>query len=175
MPELLVAVAPLKSCFVSLPLRYANILWDQQTDPQNVIVEIKRQQRRGVSIDTSNTSSPSSIFCGWNGGCSQPLRGKDTLLLDIVWAQQLGLVHEQVVHISFHSFQAEQSPVSSRSPIASGGGAGSSGGQVFSAIGKQVFVEPVKVDDWEILELNAGYLEGFHSFFMFYGLAYTGP
>ena len=141
--ELLISVAPLKSCFISLPLRFATILWDQHADPSNVVVEISPllAQPRDASTTLKR------IYCGWNGGCSQLIRGKETVLIDSVWAKQLGLVQEQSVQISFHSYHSDPtcSPVSQNH---------------YDTIGKQVFVEPLNEDDWEILELNASYLEG---------------
>ena len=131
MPDLLISFSPLKYCFISIPLRYANALWDQHSDPFKIVLSV---------ASGGSSSKQSTLYVGWNGGCSQPIGGKETLEIDTQWAKLLGFKEGQVVNMNVVSHQiVSQEADSVKNPI--------------------IHVEPLNEDDWEILELNAGLLE----------------
>lgn len=104
--------------------------------PQNVILEI-------VGAPSSQQQQPKKIYCGWSGEASKPLspnsvfthgaNGKlDVLEMDPQLGLAVGLQDGQKVHVEFCRNVTEC---------------------------KTVSVEPLTEDDWEILELHAGYVE----------------
>lgn len=113
MLECKISTYPLKSCFVNLPDKWAQMLWNDPTmrEPAKVILKLK---------------SP-SVYLSWSGGSSPD----DTVQIDSVLASHLGLKPNQAIQVSFVQ------------PITAA----------------RVFVEPVNEDSWEILELNAGWVE----------------
>lgn len=106
--------------------------------PQNVILEI------ASALPTNNSSThPKKIYCGWSGEASKSLppnsvfthgaNGKlDVLEIDPQLGQAVGLQDGQKVNVEFCRNVPECATVS---------------------------VEPLTEDDWEILELHAGYVE----------------
>ncbi|KAL2919052.1 Peroxisome biosynthesis protein pex1 [Polyrhizophydium stewartii] len=163
MPKATVALVHSKSCFVNLPLQWADALWDEPLAqvPGGVVLELSW---RPDARRTSSKAPPAqcSAFVGWAGGCVSPasvqqhqqqsLRGvvaslgqrqshgsavgldQETAVieLDVSFGQALGLRQGQQVNVSFVQGIAGAESVS---------------------------VEPASPDDWEILELHAGYLE----------------
>ncbi|KAI8373910.1 P-loop containing nucleoside triphosphate hydrolase protein [Blakeslea trispora] len=130
MPKpLIVQYTPIRSCLVNLPHKWVNALLDQKKVPQNVILEI--------SLDNKK------VYCGWSGEASKPLQpssvfthganGKlDVLEVDPQFGAALGLQEGQKIHVEFCKNVPECTTV---------------------------HVEPLTEDDWEILELHAGYVE----------------
>jgi peroxin-1 len=113
MLESKISTFPLKSCFVNLPDKWAQMLWTDPTmrEPANVILKLKSPQ----------------VYLSWSGGSSP----NDTVQIDPVLASHLSLKPNQPIQLSFVQ------------PVAA----------------LRVFVEPVNEDSWEILELNAGWVE----------------
>ena len=85
------------------------------------------------------------IFVGWSGGTSQLRDGIETLEFDTSFAQNLGLVEAQSVNVE--AFE-------------------------ILTVAENITVQPNSVDDWEVLELNAGYLE--QQFLNQYRIVYLG-
>lgn len=115
-----------------------NALLDQKKLPQNVILEVV-----GASSNNADKPSASKIYCGWSGEASKPLQpnsvfihganGKlDVLEMDPQWGMAVGLQDGQKVNVEF----CRNVPLCAT-----------------------VHVEPLTEDDWEILELHAGYVE----------------
>lgn len=140
MPKpLIVQFTPIRSCLVNLPSKWVNALLDQNKLPQNVILEIV-----GVNDNKQQQQQPSKkVYCGWSGEASKPLspnsvfthgaNGKlDVLEMDPQLGLAVGLQDGQKVHVEFCRNVTECATVS---------------------------VEPLTEDDWEILELHAGYVE----------------
>ncbi|RCI02644.1 Peroxisome biosynthesis protein pex1 [Rhizopus stolonifer] len=131
MPKpLIVQYTPIRSCLVNLPNKWVNALLDQKKVPQNVILEISSGDNK-------------KVYCGWSGEASKPLQpnsvfihganGKlDVLELDPQLGTALGLQEGQKVQVEFCRNVPECTTV---------------------------HVEPLTEDDWEILELHAGYVE----------------
>ncbi|KAI8968604.1 P-loop containing nucleoside triphosphate hydrolase protein [Mycotypha africana] len=143
MPKaLIVQFTPLKSCLVNLPSRWVNALLEQRKLPQNIILEITSSN--GNDSTSSKTSADDRRFyCGWSGAASKPLQpnsvfthganGKlDVLELDSQLGTAFGLQEGQRVNVEFCRSVPDCATVS---------------------------VEPLTEDDWEILELHAGYVE----------------
>ncbi|CAO3681391.1 Peroxisome biosynthesis protein pex1 [Rhizopus azygosporus] len=134
MPKtLIVQFTPIRSCLVHLPGKWVNALLDQKKLPQNVILEIS-------PVDQKTTKK---VYCGWSGESSKPLppnsvftlgpNGKlDVLEMDPQLGTAIGLQEGQKVNVDFCRNVPECSTV---------------------------HVEPLTEDDWEILELHAGYVE----------------
>ncbi|KND02495.1 AAA family ATPase peroxin 1 [Spizellomyces punctatus DAOM BR117] len=133
--KLTVAFANLHSCFVHLPPSWSNALWDRlkALKAGEVVLEL-------LWADKS-TGSGGKAFVGWAGGATTrtsqngPLSSSpdsEYLELDAQYGRALGLREGQVVNVEFCK-------------------------DVVS--GTSVHVEPLTADDWEILELHAGYLE----------------
>nr|KAJ3418327.1 Peroxisome biosynthesis protein pex1 [Polyrhizophydium stewartii] len=138
MPKATVALVHSKSCFVNLPLQWADALWDEPLAqvPGGVVLELSW---RPDARRTSSKAPPAqcSAFVGWAGGQSHGSAvGLDqetaVIELDVSFGQALGLRQGQQVNVSFVQGIAGAESVS---------------------------VEPASPDDWEILELHAGYLE----------------
>ncbi|KAL9538989.1 hypothetical protein MBANPS3_010537 [Mucor bainieri] len=140
MPKpLIVQFTPIRSCLVNLPGKWVNALLDQKKLPQNVILEVV-----GASSGNADKSpAGKKIYCGWSGEASKPLQpnsvfvhganGKlDVLEMDPQWGMAVGLQDGQKVNVEF----CRNVPVCAT-----------------------VHVEPLTEDDWEILELHAGYVE----------------
>ncbi|KAI9273142.1 P-loop containing nucleoside triphosphate hydrolase protein [Helicostylum pulchrum] len=140
MPKpLIVQFTPIRSCLVNLPSKWVNALLDQNKLPQNVILEIAST----LTTSSPTTTHPKKIYCGWSGEASKPLppnsvfthgaNGKlDVLEIDPQLGQAVGLQDGQKVNVEFCRNVPECATVS---------------------------VEPLTEDDWEILELHAGYVE----------------
>lgn len=104
--------------------------------PQNVILEI-------VGVHDNKQQPTKKVYCGWSGEASKPLspnsvfthgaNGKlDVLEMDPQLGLAVGLQDGQKVNVEFCRNVTECTTVS---------------------------VEPLTEDDWEILELHAGYVE----------------
>ncbi|KAF9433755.1 Peroxisome biosynthesis protein pex1 [Entomortierella beljakovae] len=129
-----VAFLPVRNCFISLPSAWANALLDQGKLSQNVVLELSWQEG----------STEKKAYVGWNGGASAGSGGStipgprpgahlgDTIEMDPQFGQAIGLRAGQKVNIDFVKTVQD---------------------------GISVNVAPYSEDDWEILELNAGYVE----------------
>ncbi|KAI8892430.1 P-loop containing nucleoside triphosphate hydrolase protein [Globomyces pollinis-pini] len=95
-------------------------------------VLLDKQVISSVGLILQLNTKSSSVFVAWAGGSSSPLNGSETLEIDRNYAHALGLSHASVVSVK----------IINSCPIAS-----------------SISVEPWTSDDWEIIELNAGYLE----------------
>ncbi|KAL0077722.1 P-loop containing nucleoside triphosphate hydrolase protein [Phycomyces blakesleeanus] len=130
--QLLVTFTPIRSCLVHLPSPWANALIDQGKLPQNVMVEL--------SWPSQGTTQ--KAYCGWSGEASKPLDPNavfkygnpppDVLAIDPQFGQAIGISEGQLVNVEFCRNVPEC---------------------------VSVHVEPHTEDDWEILELHAGYVE----------------
>ncbi|KAI8823778.1 P-loop containing nucleoside triphosphate hydrolase protein [Fimicolochytrium jonesii] len=133
-----IAFANLASTFVNLPQEWANALWDQLQNLRSgsVILSLKwkdKSARQGLNRE---------VFVAWAGGAAaakrtsypgQAPQGKENRLeIDALYGKLLGLTEGLPVEVEF----CKNIPN-----------------------GTSVNVEPLSVDDWEILELHAGYLE----------------
>ncbi|KAI8997534.1 P-loop containing nucleoside triphosphate hydrolase protein [Pilobolus umbonatus] len=137
MPKpLIVQFTPIRTGLVNLPSKWVNALLDQKKLPQNVIVEI-------VAADTPKNGQNRKFYCGWSGEASKSLQpnsvfihganGKlDVLEMDPQLGMSVGLQDGQKVNVEFCRNVPECATV---------------------------HVEPLTEDDWEILELHAGYVE----------------
>ncbi|KAG0055231.1 Peroxisome biosynthesis protein pex1 [Gryganskiella cystojenkinii] len=133
-----VAFIPLRHCLINLPGAWANALLDQGKLSQNVVLELSWQEG----------STEKKSYVGWSGGASSiggtpgastvpspPRPGQhsgDTIEMDPQFGQAMGLRAGQKVNIEF--VKSVQDGIS-------------------------VNVAPYSEDDWEILELHAGYVE----------------
>ncbi|KAG0215261.1 Peroxisome biosynthesis protein pex1 [Mortierella sp. GBA30] len=132
-----VAFLPLRHCLINLPGAWANALLDQGKLSQNVVLELSWQ----------DGSTNKRSYVGWSGGSSSGTDGAspsvpspsrpginngDTIEMDPQFGQAMGLRSGQKVNIDFVKSVQE---------------------------GISVNVAPYSEDDWEILELHAGYVE----------------
>ncbi|KAG0325736.1 Peroxisome biosynthesis protein pex1, partial [Podila humilis] len=134
-----VTFIPLRHCLINLPGAWANALLDQGKLSQNVVLELSWQEG----------SNEKKSYVGWSGGASASGSGSgpgdatnpvprpgastaDTIEMDPQFGQYMGLRAGQKVNIVF--VKSVQDGVS-------------------------VNVAPYSEDDWEILELHAGYVE----------------
>ncbi|KAF9191576.1 Peroxisome biosynthesis protein pex1 [Haplosporangium sp. Z 767] len=134
-----VAFIPLRHCLINLPGAWVNALLDQGKLSQNVVLELSWQEG----------SKDKKSYVGWSGGASlssstgaggasvpappRPgLSHGDTIEMDPQFGQAMGLRAGQKVNIDF--VKSVQDGIS-------------------------VNVAPYSEDDWEILELHAGYVE----------------
>ncbi|KAI9306558.1 P-loop containing nucleoside triphosphate hydrolase protein [Cunninghamella echinulata] len=133
--QLIVQFTPIKTCLVNLPSQWVNALLDQRKVPQNVILEISWANK------PNNTTK--KTYFGWSGEASKPLppnsvfthgaNGKlDVLEIDPQLGTAIGITEGQKVNVEFCRNIPECTSVN---------------------------VEPHTEDDWEILELHAGYVE----------------
>ncbi|CEP16460.1 hypothetical protein [Parasitella parasitica] len=106
--------------------------------PQNVILEVV-----DGTANAADKAPAKKIYCGWSGEASKPLQpnsvfihganGKlDVLEMDPQWGMAVGLQDGQKVNVEFCRNVPQCATV---------------------------HVEPLTEDDWEILELHAGYVE----------------
>lgn len=115
-----VIFTPLRSGLVNLPLPISNVLFNANTPPQNVVIELSFQ--RGLR------TGQHSVFVGWTG-----MSSKDTSVeIDPTFAQNVELPYGIRVSVQLHT----------NTPPA-----------------RQVFLEPLTVADWEIVETHAAFLE----------------
>ncbi|KAI8073284.1 P-loop containing nucleoside triphosphate hydrolase protein [Gongronella butleri] len=136
MPKhLLVQFTPIRSCLVNLPPQWVSALLDQRKVPQNVMLELAWTPKGGADARKA--------YFGWSGQASKPLPpnsvfthgadGKlDVLEMDPQLGTAIGLSEGQKITVEFCRSVPECSTVN---------------------------VEPYTEDDWEILELHAGYVE----------------
>ncbi|KAF9549645.1 Peroxisome biosynthesis protein pex1 [Mortierella hygrophila] len=134
-----VAFLPLRHCLINLPGAWANALLDQGKLSQNVVLELSWQEGStekksyvGWSGGASNSGGAGS---GNNAGAVVPRPGGatgDVIEMDPQFGQAMGLRAGQKVNIEF--VKSVQDGIS-------------------------VNVAPYSEDDWEILELHAGYVE----------------
>ncbi|KAG0320385.1 Peroxisome biosynthesis protein pex1 [Dissophora globulifera] len=135
-----VVFLPLRHCHVNIPGAWANALLDQGKLPQNVVLELSWQ----------DGSSDKKSYVGWSGGASSGsfdsgatgsavpslqrpgANISDTIEMDPQFGQSVGLRVGQKVNIDFVKTVHD---------------------------GISVNVAPYSEDDWEILELHAGYVE----------------
>ncbi|KAI8330998.1 P-loop containing nucleoside triphosphate hydrolase protein [Chlamydoabsidia padenii] len=133
--QLIVQFTPIRSCLVNLPSQWVNALLDQRKVPQNVILELGWSNKPGEENKKG--------YFGWSGQASKPLppnsvfthgaNGKlDVLEMDPQLGTAIGLSEGQKVSVEFCRNVPECTTVN---------------------------VEPHTEDDWEILELHAGYVE----------------
>ncbi|KAJ3293122.1 Peroxisome biosynthesis protein pex1 [Borealophlyctis nickersoniae] len=136
---LTIALVDTKSCFVNLPAQWSAALWDipQALRAGEVVLALSWRDRLAVA-----GSSKKHAYVGWAGGTAGHHQGslptdqgnvsQDRLEIDTQYGRVLGLVDGQKVSVEF----CKDAPA-----------------------GNSVHVEPLTADDWEILELHAGYLE----------------
>lgn len=134
-----IAFLPLRHCLINLPGAWANALLDQGKLSQNVVLELSWQEGStekksyvGWSGGASNSGGAGS---GNNAGAVVPRPGGatgDMIEMDPQFGQAMGLRAGQKVNIEF--VKSVQDGIS-------------------------VNVAPYSEDDWEILELHAGYVE----------------
>ncbi|CAO3684390.1 unnamed protein product [Umbelopsis ramanniana] len=126
-----IQLTPLRSCLANLPVTWSNSLLDQKKVPQNVILELSWKEGENTK----------KVYVGWSGESSKvPANapfvngGKpmDILELDPQFAQSIGITNGQKVSVDFCRNTPECDTVN---------------------------VVPYTEDDWEILELHAGYVE----------------
>lgn len=124
-------MTPLRSCLANLPAAWSNSLLDQKKVPQNVILELSWKEGEAAK----------KAYVGWSGESAKvPANapfvngGKplEILELDPQFAQACGIANGQKVSVDFGRNVPECETVN---------------------------VEPYTEDDWEILELHAGYVE----------------
>ncbi|KAI7871794.1 P-loop containing nucleoside triphosphate hydrolase protein [Spinellus fusiger] len=130
--QLIVQFTPLQTCLVHLPSAWSHALLEQGKLPQNVMVE----------LNWSYQNSPHKAYCGWSGEPSAALSANavfkygshppEVLSIDPQFGQAIGLVEGQMVNVDFCRNVPECA---------------------------SIHVEPHTEDDWEILELHAGYVE----------------
>ncbi|KAJ2785742.1 Peroxisome biosynthesis protein pex1 [Coemansia interrupta] len=131
--KLVVALKPLHSCLVNLPRRWTTALSSQPLTKGCLVFRL-------TWASASEQSGSASAYVAWAGGESRTPEHRDhsgvlstnVLELDSTLAQHLGVADGATVAVE-HVGQAE--------------------------VCTQVAVEPMAVDDWEVLELNAGAVE----------------
>ncbi|KAJ2955751.1 hypothetical protein NQZ79_g8299 [Umbelopsis isabellina] len=129
--QVYIQLTPLRSCLANLPAAWSNSLLDQKKVPQNVILELSWKDGEAAK----------KAYVGWSGESAKvPANapfvngGKplEILELDPQFAQACGIANGQKVSVDFGRNVPECETVN---------------------------VEPYTEDDWEILELHAGYVE----------------
>lgn len=147
MPFAQVRLSPqIKSGFANLPPAWVNALWDTRRD-QRAASEVVLELSWSAPAPDSGETKRYSAYVGWIGGSSanatalpSPLKSSEPspavahqiIELDSFFGRGLGLQDGQKVSVEF----------------------------VKNAVrGQTVHVEPASEDDWEILELQAEYLE----------------
>lgn len=115
-----VSFTPLRSGLVNLPLPISNVLFNANTPPQNIVIELSFQ--RGLR------TGPQSVYVGWTGMSSKGT----SVEIDPTFAQNVELPYGGKVSVHLHT----------STPPA-----------------RQVFLEPLTVADWEIVETHAAFLE----------------
>ena len=150
MPKpLIIQFTPIRSCLVNLPSKWVNALLDQNKAsvmmfiPRKTLLNFFLQLPQNVILEIVGGAPSKKIYCGWSGEASKPLspnsvfthgaHGKlDVLEIDPQLGLAVGLQDGQKVNVEFCRNVTECTTVS---------------------------VEPLTEDDWEILELHAGYVE----------------
>ncbi|KAF9902887.1 Peroxisome biosynthesis protein pex1 [Linnemannia zychae] len=134
-----VAFLPLRHCLINLPGAWANALLDQGKLSQNVVLELSWQEgstdKRSYVGWSGGASGSAGSGSGNNAGAVVPRPGGatgDVIEMDPQFGQAMGLRAGQKVNIDF--VKSVQDGIS-------------------------VNVAPYSEDDWEILELHAGYVE----------------
>ncbi|KAG0174872.1 Peroxisome biosynthesis protein pex1 [Apophysomyces sp. BC1034] len=136
MPKpLIVQFTPIRSCLINLPAQWVNALLDQRKVPQNVVLEI--------GWSTKQNGETKKAYFGWSGEASKALPPNsvfthgpnsklDVLEMDPQLGMAIGLTEGEKVNVEFCRNVSDCT---------------------------SVHVEPYAEDDWEILELHAGYVE----------------
>ncbi|KAF9921527.1 Peroxisome biosynthesis protein pex1 [Linnemannia zychae] len=134
-----VSFLPLRHCLINLPSAWANALLDQGKLSQNVVLELSWQdgsaEKKSYVGWSGGASGSGSSGSGSNAGVVVPRPGGatgDVVEMDPQFGQAMGLKAGQKVNIEF--VKSVQDGIS-------------------------VNVAPYSEDDWEILELHAGYVE----------------
>ena len=89
-------------------------------------------QQMALKCTPINQIGQSTLFIGWEGGSTLQKNGQDTLETDIQLALANGLKDGDLIDVEVVQI---------------------------SAVAKNISVEPCSIDDWEIVELNADFLE----------------
>ena len=89
-------------------------------------------QQMALKCTPINQIGQSTLFIGWEGGSSLQKDGRDTLEMDIQLALANGLNDGDLIDVEVVQV---------------------------SAVAKSISVQPCSIDDWEIAELNADFLE----------------
>ncbi|KAL8944522.1 MAG: hypothetical protein Q9216_000432 [Gyalolechia sp. 2 TL-2023] len=133
---------PLKNCLVNLPPSLITVIISTDTRVQDVIVEILVEDIKKHGRPTQH-----SIYAGWTGmqsvqqksalnrneyGFSGKEIGWETIEIDPVFGRTLGLKEGQSISLLLHL----------EPPLA-----------------HTVHIEPLTLEDWEIIELHANFLE----------------
>ncbi|KAI4168219.1 MAG: hypothetical protein LQ343_006547 [Gyalolechia ehrenbergii] len=131
----------LKNCLVNLPQSLVNVVISTGTPVQNVIVEILLEDK-----DKDGKTFLRSIYAGWTGVHSVQKStlnrneydfsgkeiGRETIEVDPTFGRTLGLTESQKIGLLLHL----------QPPLA-----------------HTVHVEPLTLEDWEVIELHANFLE----------------
>ncbi|KAI8588343.1 P-loop containing nucleoside triphosphate hydrolase protein [Geranomyces variabilis] len=133
---LVVAFENLSSTLVNLPPAWAHALWNQLESLKSgqVVLSLKWRSKRSHGTEKKSAADARKAFVVWAGGAATKDRRQqsDFVEIDAQYGRALGLREGQTVNVEFCKDVA---------------------------VGRSVNVEPLSVDDWEILELHAGYLE----------------
>ncbi|KAJ3177904.1 Peroxisome biosynthesis protein pex1 [Geranomyces variabilis] len=133
---LVVAFENLSSTLVNLPPAWAHALWNQLESLKSgqVVLSLKWRSDARDGAEKKAAADARKAFVVWAGGAATKDRRQqsDFIEIDAQYGRALGIREGQTVHVEFCKDVA---------------------------IGRSVNVEPLTVDDWEILELHAGYLE----------------
>ncbi|KAH6600138.1 hypothetical protein BASA50_002530 [Batrachochytrium salamandrivorans] len=142
MSLLTVSLIHTKTCFANLPLQWADDLWDcpSAQTPGAIVLELTWK-----SSARSKDQQQQKTYVGWAGGCVTPPSTAPNTHSPSLQPYSVGFIELDV------SFARAQ---------------GISHGQLVTAVlvpdledAHSISVEPLSIDDWEILELHAGYLE----------------
>lgn len=131
----------LKNCLVNLPQSLINVITTTDAPVQDVIVEILLQEK-----DKDGKHVQRSIYTGWSGMHSLPApkpnrseygfsgkeSGRETVDIDPTFGRALGLKEGQRIGLLLHL----------EPPLA-----------------HTVHIEPLTLEDWEVIELHANFLE----------------
>ncbi|KAJ3333974.1 Peroxisome biosynthesis protein pex1 [Blyttiomyces sp. JEL0837] len=148
MTAIAVSLVPLSSCYVNLPARWVDALLHESLQPSQIAFK--------ATWTLPKSSSTQTVYLGWGGGTSSTTvnssgkrnpsktgfdqfdvdgsgnTNEETIEIDAQWGRRIGLVDGQKITVEMVT------------PV---------------PLGKSVNVEPLTEDDWEILELHAGYVE----------------
>ncbi|KAL1923883.1 uncharacterized protein VTP21DRAFT_6918 [Calcarisporiella thermophila] len=124
-----IVYTPLRSCFVNLPPSWASALLDHGRNPHTIVLEIS-----WIGEDAEKHRA----YVGWSGAATAHSafgninQSGEIIEIDPQFGQSLGIRANEKVQVDFCKNVPD---------------------------GSMVNVEPYSADDWEIIELHAGYLE----------------
>ncbi|TQS35788.1 hypothetical protein Golomagni_03780 [Golovinomyces magnicellulatus] len=149
-----ISLVHLHNCLVNLPASISSLLTNVNTLAQNVIVELNYRTHTPGPVSSNNNSPLRSVYVGWTGLQSSrrlaPIFDKhgsnglrslhdgegdqevQLVELDYTFARTLQIVDGHKVTASLH---------------------------LDPPVAQTVYIEPLTVEDWEIIELHAKFLE----------------